>query len=572
MTWQLARIAFLTAIAIPSTAWGSPPAADPLGVLRKPIPDRIVVLTFDDGPASHATVVAPILKSLGFGGSFYICDFDSFPTRKDWYLTWRQIRALARDGFEIGNHTRGHAGGSPIGPILAMEDELLANHCPKTTTLAWPVYQANANTFPDLAGNGYTFARGGYYRPYRPTADNPFDIPSLWASDMPTFVRCVRQATRGRIVVLTFHGVPDMEHPTVGIAPALFREMMQYLKDNHYKAIVLRDLTEYIDPARAARLPPTAAQVNDAGPVELLVDEKPYVAPKAVADATPKSPAGGRKTDAASRRASSAGEAAGPGRTVELNKPGRFNVPSDVRQDFTLRQMVPGDVTVANAVALDARLTVNVARNGQLVLQGPIAGKGSLVKRGPGQLRINETKNSYSGGTTVDEGSFMVLTANEGLGTGPVTLNDDASLDLENVSATNTLVLNGGTINAGNGFGDRWDGNIVLNGNTRITSYADFLINSNSGGMSGPGGFTQIGGVGGFGPVNAGQVTLCGTNRYAGPTIVMLGTLRVLKAGALYSADPTALDARSHHGGSGGPAAARRRRRGRIHRRSLACC
>ena len=72
---------------------------DPTGILRKPIPDKVVVLTFDDGPASSYTVVAPILKSLGFGGSFYICDFDSFRTRKDWYLTWRQMIAMAADGF-----------------------------------------------------------------------------------------------------------------------------------------------------------------------------------------------------------------------------------------------------------------------------------------------------------------------------------------------------------------------------------------------------------------------------------------------------------------------------------------
>lgn len=53
-------------------------SGDPNGILLKRIPEKLVVLTFDDGCASHATIVAPILKSLGFGGSFYVCDFDSF--------------------------------------------------------------------------------------------------------------------------------------------------------------------------------------------------------------------------------------------------------------------------------------------------------------------------------------------------------------------------------------------------------------------------------------------------------------------------------------------------------------
>ena len=130
-----------------------------------------MVLTFDDGPVSGYTVVAPILKSMGFGGSFYVCDFDSFATRKDWYMTWRQMKALAAEGFEIGNHTRGHAGGAAIGPFLDMEDELLANDVPKPTTVAWPVYQANPGTYPALTAHGYTFGRGGHFRAYRPTVD-----------------------------------------------------------------------------------------------------------------------------------------------------------------------------------------------------------------------------------------------------------------------------------------------------------------------------------------------------------------------------------------------------------------
>ena len=104
-------IYFSLTIGLPLLVWAEP-TSDPQGVLLKPIPDKLIVLTFDDAPASHATVVAPILKSHGFGGSFYVSDFDSFRTRKDWYLTYRQMKAMAEDGFEIGNHTLGHGGGT----------------------------------------------------------------------------------------------------------------------------------------------------------------------------------------------------------------------------------------------------------------------------------------------------------------------------------------------------------------------------------------------------------------------------------------------------------------------------
>ena len=38
-----------------------------LGAPAQAIPDKLVVLTFDDAVKSHRTFVAPLLKELGFG-------------------------------------------------------------------------------------------------------------------------------------------------------------------------------------------------------------------------------------------------------------------------------------------------------------------------------------------------------------------------------------------------------------------------------------------------------------------------------------------------------------------------
>ena len=268
-------------IALPITSFGQPPVdPDPNGVLLKPIPDRLVVLTFDDAPASHATVVAPILKEMGLGGTIYVCDFDSFKTRKDWYLTYRQMNAMHADGLEIGNHTLGHQSG--YGPVIAMEDQVLAHGGPRMTTVCWPIYNVNWDDCPKLSAHGYTFGRGGHERPYRPTVDNPFDVPSFSIMDgtpIENFVKAVQQACQGRVVVLTFHGVPDMEHPPVSLEPATFRAMMQYLKDNNYQCIAMRDMAKYVDPAKAATLPRTANDTKGAPPFESITDEKPFVPP-----------------------------------------------------------------------------------------------------------------------------------------------------------------------------------------------------------------------------------------------------------------------------------------------------
>jgi peptidoglycan/xylan/chitin deacetylase (PgdA/CDA1 family) len=57
----------LAVLALPTFVGAQPAVApDPNGVLLKPIPDKLIVLTFDDAPASHYTVVAPI-QEVGSG-------------------------------------------------------------------------------------------------------------------------------------------------------------------------------------------------------------------------------------------------------------------------------------------------------------------------------------------------------------------------------------------------------------------------------------------------------------------------------------------------------------------------
>ena len=79
-------------------------------VATEPVPDKLIVLTFDDSAASHYTVARPLLKRYGFGATFFITEGFSFRTNKKDYMTWEQIAELHRDGFEIGNHTRDHLG------------------------------------------------------------------------------------------------------------------------------------------------------------------------------------------------------------------------------------------------------------------------------------------------------------------------------------------------------------------------------------------------------------------------------------------------------------------------------
>ena len=65
----------------------------------EPIPDKLVVLTFDDSAKSHYTIVRPILKRYGFGATFFITEGFDFPTNKTDYMTWEEIAELHRRRF-----------------------------------------------------------------------------------------------------------------------------------------------------------------------------------------------------------------------------------------------------------------------------------------------------------------------------------------------------------------------------------------------------------------------------------------------------------------------------------------
>src|SRR5690348_11543233 len=66
--------------------------------------DRVAVLTFDDAVKTQRTIVAPLLKELGFGGTFFISHRWMVPgpdpyADPDQYMTWQDIAELHQMGF-----------------------------------------------------------------------------------------------------------------------------------------------------------------------------------------------------------------------------------------------------------------------------------------------------------------------------------------------------------------------------------------------------------------------------------------------------------------------------------------
>ncbi|WP_269473967.1 autotransporter-associated beta strand repeat-containing protein [Variovorax sp. RA8] len=156
-----------------------------------------------------------------------------------------------------------------------------------------------------------------------------------------------------------------------------------------------------------------------------------------------------------------------------------------------------------------------------------ISGTGSVERSGPGIVALSGT-NTYSGTTDIYNGTLQAGAANAFSPNSAVTLGYNSTLDLNNFSQTirslasvlpgsGSVTLGGGTLTAGD------------NNNTTFRGV-----------ISGSGGLTKRG---------SGTLNLSGTNTYAGPTAINVGTLQAGAANAFSPNSAVTLAGQNSYGG-----------------------
>ncbi len=178
-----------------------------------------------------------------------------------------------------------------------------------------------------------------------------------------------------------------------------------------------------------------------------------------------------------------------------------------------------GAVTFAGGTASNGNLVSDI---GFTAFSGSasanLQGLGGLSKQGTGSFSMNGS-NTYSGGTTIEDGTLIISGGFALLDTGPLILNGGV-LDLSGSSETvGDLTFNGGS---------------VINGDLQSDGNLTVISGSTSANLKGPGSLTKQG---------LGTFTLSGNNTYLGGTFITGGTLVASGGRALPDPGAVSIDA-----------------------------
>ncbi|MEI8174994.1 MAG: polysaccharide deacetylase family protein [bacterium] len=146
------------------------------------LPNKAMVLTFDDGWKTQYKYAVPILEKYGFTATFFIVS-DYASLNYGAFMNIDELKVLIANGFDIGSHTKTHPVLSRISSEKAvielteskktLEDALGI----KITTLAYPYY-VSGKTIRDLAESaGYSGARAGLSK-FKNSIDRIYELKS----------------------------------------------------------------------------------------------------------------------------------------------------------------------------------------------------------------------------------------------------------------------------------------------------------------------------------------------------------------------------------------------------------
>jgi peptidoglycan/xylan/chitin deacetylase (PgdA/CDA1 family) len=147
-----------------------------------PLPERPVILSFDDGWENQFTYGFPLLQQYGFTGTFYVVtNYLDHPN----FMTTDQLKTMIAAGMTIGDHTRSHPPLPSIGNPARLKDEIAGSKAlleerlgVAIDTFAYPYGSYTASVAAVVKAAGYRTART-VDSGTQATADNLETLPGV---------------------------------------------------------------------------------------------------------------------------------------------------------------------------------------------------------------------------------------------------------------------------------------------------------------------------------------------------------------------------------------------------------
>lgn len=134
---------------------------------KEPLPDKPIVITFDDGWHDQFEYAFPILKKYGYSATFFVF---TNSIGKRGFLSWDNLKELMASNMTIGSHSRTHPYLTRItdqtklrSEIYESKETLEKNLGVTINQFAYPFGQYNADIIDLVKEAGYTSGRGDYY-------------------------------------------------------------------------------------------------------------------------------------------------------------------------------------------------------------------------------------------------------------------------------------------------------------------------------------------------------------------------------------------------------------------------
>ncbi len=108
---------------------------------KQQLPEKPIILTFDDGYEDNYTIMLPLLEARGMTAVLFMpTNLIGLPD----YLTWDELRDMSRRGIEIGSHTANHQPLTTFTPAEQQDEVHLSklllewNGLPTVFTFSYP--------------------------------------------------------------------------------------------------------------------------------------------------------------------------------------------------------------------------------------------------------------------------------------------------------------------------------------------------------------------------------------------------------------------------------------------------